>query len=773
MRLLFSVIAALASALVALVTGPVLLTSAWLDFTADRTHPEAVYTYRVYADVAPAFVEAASLADFQLLQLPRSLSTLVVGEDVEAATSVSKGGELAELNSDREIPSLEVLLVDRTFPSFFEVRWAGERLERFGEAPQLWLTQTGAQRLRRALGGLPRTLQFNGQALQIQGVISDPPEGSHLDYEALVSGWPSASQSSALLYVKTRNPVAASEHLGPLVSQSIGLPGGVMRARLLPLTNLRLASIKQQYEASFVRTGRGLEFAVALSAGMATVVGGILALMLLVRSVVERRRKTLGVRVMLGRSPVSMAVAALSRFVVALVLILPVALWAAWAFGGGVLQALEKPNMMALRQVLVALSLGVAALVLVGAAIALSGLFMSSPSQLALRDPDHAQRTNASLILGLGGLSAGICLLMFAASQFATEVRHGAILSADANQVWSLQAQSPADLNRIRWDLERSALVSDVAVLGWRPFGGNRLNAAVAVEGGGLVQVTTLASETGWGRFWGARQLAGPRGVLDQLEGRTHCVAIAELTAAEALLPQDPLGVVGRQLRAGSGSWNCRIEAVIETTRRGKRALHGDPVIHMVNAPLVLETRTRDGQAMRHLLVRFRPGVSRSQMQEVLERYDLHDPPRTLVELGLAAYERERRISQIIVGSAILLAGVMLVVTLALTMDTLEAQSKSLAVRRALGTRPMALAYRAIRPSLWAVTGSGAAAVLISVMLAPFWRDWAGLAGQQWDMATLSVGIALALSTAPMAGIFVISVILISHISPARLIRDT
>jgi len=754
-----------------LVTGPVLLTSAWVDMVGDRGHPGASHTYRVYADIAPAFAESASLADFQLMQVSQSFGALVESGSIQAATTVGQAGALALPADDRDLPDIRILRVEENFPSFFDVRWAGEAVETFDPHPQLWLTQTSSARLAGALGRLPHQMMVNGQVVAVRGVIDDPPPGSHLRYGGLLSGRILIDDGMGVLYVKTHDRQAASNHLGPLISQSIGFPAGAMRARLLPLSTLRFAPLQQRYEPPFVHTGRGLELAVALSAGIATVLGGVLALMLLVSSLVERRRQVLGVRVMLGRSPARMAAVVLAWMAVTLVLALPLALWGSWSFGGVVLQALDKTDMAALRGVLIAVSVGVAIMVLVGAAIALSELFFTAPARLALRGAEQVRNTTGSLIMGLGVLSAGACTLVFAASQFAAEVRLGAHLSADADRVWSLRPASAAQLNAIRLDLEQSALVSDVAVLGWRPFAGMRLNAAVALEGGGLVQVSTLTSETGWSQFWGARRLAGPPDLLDQLEGRSYCMAVAEYTTAQALLPQAPLDVVGRMVHAGGGLWSCRIVAVIEDARRGKRALHGDPVLHMINAPLQLETRT-SGTPDRYLLVRFRGGVSSEAMQDTVSGYALRAPPRTLVQLGMAAYERERRIAQIIAGCAFVLASVLLIVTLALTLDTLEAQRKSIAVRRALGAQSSTLARRAVRPSVWAVLGSAIATTFVSLLMAPFWRDWAGLTGQQWDAMLMSMVSALALSAAPLAVVFVVSVFVISGVSPSRLIRD-
>jgi len=266
----------------------------------------------------------------------------------------------------------------------------------------------------------------------------------------------------------------------------------------------------------------------------------------------------------------------------------------------------------------------------------------------------------------------------------------------------------------------------------------------------------------------GVRQLAGPEGVMDTLEGRSDCVAILERSAAEIVLPGDMSGVVGRTLDGMAHPWDCRIEAVVEDTRRGKRVLHGDPVIHLINAPSVI------GPPVRFLLVRFREGVSQDRIRSVLSEYGWRadTPPRSLTQLGLAAYERERRIAEIIGLCAMALAGVFLSVILALAMDTLEAQRKALAVRRALGARPVALARRAMRPAIWAALGGGGGAVMLSIILEPFWRNWSGLAAWRWDMTIQSGLAALAISFTPMIAVFVIGVILIGAMSPARLIRD-
>ncbi len=775
MRLIFSILAALASGCVALIVAPVLLTSAWLDLIGDRGHPDADRIWRVHAEADPVYFSDDNFPMFSGMK--RTLSVLALGEHVEAATTIAWARTLKPVDPGLILPELKVLRVEENFPAFFRVRWSGERLDAFEPQPMIWLTQTGAARLRKTLGRLPDQLLTGQRALVIAGVINDPSAGSHLRYEALVSGrlTPDEASAKGLLYVKTSDPVAAATRLGPLVSlESFETPFGFL-ARLTPLPTLRLAPQPSLEDVSLVTTGHGLEFAVAVVAGVAALSGGVLSLALLIGSIVERRRHGLGVRVMLGRSPARMALSMLLAFTLMLLLVGPAAFWVSWLFGGSVLEALGKPDMSALFETLWRVCAVVAVIVLGGAALTLSGLFFTPPARLALEGAGKSRRAAWTLAAGLAALAASASALMFSSSQFAAEVHSGAYLSEDRDRIWIGRLRSSSELTRARAGLEASPLVQDVAVLGWRPFLDiPRFNVSIKPFGGARrrVQISALSAETAWSQFMGARQLAGPEGVMDTLEGRSDCVAILERTAAETILPENPLGVAGRMLGDQPA---CRIEAVVEDTRRGKRVLHGDPVIHFINGPPSYNlTDGSNGPPVRFLLVRFREGVSQGRIRSVLSEYGWRTdtPPRSLTQLGLAAYERERRIAEIIGLCAMALAGVFLSVILALAMDTLEVQRKALAVRRALGARPVALARRAVRPAIWAALGGGGGAAALSIILEPFWRNWSGLAAWRWDMTIQSGLAALAISFTPMIAVFVIGVILIGTMSPARLIRD-
>ena len=185
----------------------------------------------------------------------------------------------------------------------------------------------------------------------------------------------------------------------------------------------------------------------------------------------------------------------------------------------------------------------------------------------------------------------------------------------------------------------------------------------------------------------------------------------------------------------------------------------------------------RTGAPLGSVLVRLRPGVNpvraRALMEEAMAFAGpaVRDPPRTLAETGARAYERERRMAGLLAGAAGGLAAVFLVVAAALALQTLAARRQALAVRLALGARPVRLAFSALFPVMLAGGAGLAAAAAVSAASGPAWRSVGALAGAGPMAEAAAIGAAGLILLIPVILVFAMGAVMIARMSPAALLR--
>ncbi|MFW5661798.1 MAG: hypothetical protein ACOC05_10485, partial [Oceanicaulis sp.] len=265
--------AAAFSALVGLVAGAILLTSAWLDFAGDRSAGTRD-VYRVHAALADAF-RAAATRDFSIGAFDAELAGAIASADasIAAATIVTRAGAVMLTDETIQSPELAAIAGDARFFDFFTSGGPAA----VPDAPGVWLTRSGAARLSAAGGGLGPRVRSGEALLDVLGVIDDPRPGSHLVYEAVLTGAGVQAGRDGALYVRTRDRAAAARALGPVLARAEGFPAGVLDARLTRFADIRLSPRPDLGTPSFIVAGQRLEFVVALITGGAAAAGAALS----------------------------------------------------------------------------------------------------------------------------------------------------------------------------------------------------------------------------------------------------------------------------------------------------------------------------------------------------------------------------------------------------------------------------------------------------------------------------------------------------------------
>lgn len=743
----------------------VLLSSAWTDVTGDTGYRAAFRTYRLSASFAPDFAASATLPEFSYYQFSaRTLERIrsdVVG--VEDALLVTESAPVRLLGDEDGSVRLKTIASSGRFFDFFS---AGGR----GGEVGVWLTQAGADRLRQQAGGLPPEVTVARQYYSVLGVIADPPAGSHLQYDALVVSPPFRPAREGVIYIRTSSPGEVERQLSGYLADDIGIPPRAIQARLAPITGLRIGARPAFGDASFIVTGQGLELAVALFCGLSALVGSALAVSLLTSGWIATNREKLGILVMLGAAPKRIALKILFLLTVIAALLALAAFASSVAFGAPLLEALNKPDPTELLQpVAAAFGLGLVS-ILFFAGLSLVPLATEPPARLALSGPGRRREAVIILVIGLAILSTASASLGFVAAQFSLEARRGANLGLDDSRTWRIATYDRALIGRAIEAAEGSRLVDRYTVLNWYPFSDTSLNMPVSLEGGPLVQASVLTGEMSWPHFVDAGVLAGvvPRRLWGA--GR-HCEAVLESTAADQISPLTYQSQIGRNIFLANGVESCRIVAITQPVRRGKLAAHGDPVVHLVGADHAT-IGNREGEGYLIFLARLKPGIMPTDVfdEEVLSGQGMQIV--SLAEMGQAAYERERRVASILNLASFVLVVVFFSVSLALSLQTFAASRRQFAIRVALGIRPSSLASRMLFPVFLSAIASFISTSILTLLINRSWSSWGGLSQIDPVTGLIALGKASVLCVLPVVLVAVVSISLISRLSPATILRQ-
>ena len=744
----------------------VLLASAWTDITGDAGHRAAFSTYRLSAGFEENFANSTTLPAFSFYEFSariyEQIHADVVG--VDDALLVVESANAQALGALEHAVRLRTIASSNRFFDFFG-------LEVRNDEVGVWLTQSGMDRLRHQIGAMPAEVVIADQYHPVLGVMADPPAGSHLQYAALLIGAPLRPEQDGVIYVQTSTPEDVERQLSGYVAGDIGLPPIAIAARLEPITRLRLGTRPALGDASFIVTGQGLELAVALFCGLSALLGSALAISLLTSGSIATNRQKLGILVMLGAAPKRLAFRILLMLCVAATLLASGAFIVSVLLGAPILAALNKPDPAELlRPIAAAFGSGLI-LMAVFAAISLIPLATEAPARLALSGQSRRRDSTIILVIGLAVLSTGSASLGFIAAQFSLEARRGATLDLDDNRTWRIGSYDRTLIGRVVEAAERSPLVDGYAVLNWHPFSDTSLNMPVSLEGGPLVQVSALTGETSWPHFIDANILAGS--VTERLWGaERHCEAVLESTAADQISSLDYQSQIGRSIILGNGREACRIVAITQPVRRGKLAAHGDPVVHLVGADQATLIN-RAGDPYLIFLVRLKPGVRPAEIFDGAALSGLDSQILSLAETGQAAYERERRVANILNLAAYVLMVVFFAVSLALSLQALAAARSQIAIRLAIGTRPFRLVSRLLFPVMLSAITSVIGTTLLAVFINRAWSSWGGLSEIDPIVSLLAIAKASALCLLPALLVALVSFVLVSRVSPATVLRGS
>ncbi len=744
----------------------VLLASAWTDVRGDSGYRAAFSTYRLSAGFEPGFANSTTLPDFSVYQFSnRTFERIhadVVG--VEDALLVAESANTQAPGALEHAVQLRTIASSTRFFDFFG-------LEMQSDEVGVWLTQSGVDRLRRQTGAMPAEAVIADQYYPVLGVMEDPPAGSHLQYEALLVGAPFRPEQDGVIYVQSSSPENVERQLSGYVAGDIGLPPIAIAARLEPVTRLRLGTRPALGDASFIVTGQGLELAVALFCGLSALLGSALAISLLTSGSIATNRQKLGILVMLGAAPKRLAVKILFLLCVAATLLAAGAFLVSILLGEPILAALNKPAPAELlRPIAAAFGAGLV-LIAVFAGVSLIPLATVAPARLALSGQTRRRDSTIILMIGLAVLSTGSASLGFVAAQFSLEAHRGAALDLDDDRTWRIGSYDRTVIGRVVEAAERSPFVDGYAVLNWHPFSDTSLNMPVAMEGGPLVQSSVLTGETSWPHFVDANILAGS--VTERLWGAArHCEAVLESTAADQVTSLDYQAQIGRTLVLGNGQEACRIVAIMQPVRRGKLAAHDDPVVHLVESDQATLIN-RAGDPYLIFLMRLKPGIMPADIFDGAVLAGLESQILSLAETGQAAYERERRVASILNLAAYVLMVVFFAVSLALSLQALAAGRAQIAIRLALGTRPVRLVPRLLYPVILSASTSVSATTLLAVFINRAWSSWGGLSAIDPMVSFLAIAEASAFCVLPALLVALVSFVLVSRVSPATVLRGS
>jgi len=742
----------------------VLLSSAWTDLTGDRGYPAALRTYRLTAGFAPEFAGSTTLPDFRVYQFSAQALERIRSDisGVEDALLIAESGHVHRVGASESAVQLRTIASSTRFPDFFGLGLASDE-------SGVWLTRSGAGRLRPQTGAMPAEVEIAGLYYPVLGVVADPPAGSHLQYEAILLSRAFSPERDGVIYIRTSSPAEVEGQLAPVLADDVGFP--FLAARLEPVTGLRISAAPGLGDANFIVTGQGLELAVALFCGLSALCGTALAIGLLTSGSIATNRQKLGIRVMLGAAPKRLAFRILLLLGLAGAILALGAFSLSVVFGEPVLGALNKPDPTKLLQPIAAAFGSGLVLILLFAGLSLTPLATEAPARLALSGQARRRNTAFALVIGLAVLSTGSASLGFVAAQFSLEARRGAVLSLEDSRTWRMSSYDRAVIGRLVASAERSAFVDGYTVLNWYPFLDSSLNMPVALEGGALVQVSVLTGGMSWPQFVDADVVAGA--VPERLWGAArHCEAVLETTAADQISSLGYGSQIGRNLVLADRVETCRIVAVIEPVRRGKLASHGDPVVHLTGVDLAT-TFNPQGDPYLSFLVRLKPGLVPSDVFDASTLSGLDSQILSIGELGQRAYERERRVASILNLASLVLMIVFLLVAVALSLQTFAAARSQIAIRLALGARPSRLAPGIFLPVFLSAVASIVSTSILTVFINGAWSSWGGLSRIDPMTRILAMGQASAVCVLPVLLVALICFVLISRTSPATVLRGS